>query len=113
MPFDKRKYPPYWSQFSKHIRFERAGNKCEECGIENGTMNARGAKVVLTVAHLDHDGGVCDCRRRTGRKCARPDHVKAMCQRCHLALDKPAHVAVRRKNLIRKKDQGRGLLNLT
>ena len=38
-------------------------------------------QVVLTVAHL------CDC----DSPCVIPEHVKAMCQRCHLRVDVPLH----------------------
>jgi hypothetical protein len=72
-----------------------------------------GSKVVLTVAHLDHAGGVCRCRRLYGFKCSRLNHVLALCQSCHLNLDRDKHVAVRLKNIARKKDEQRGLLNLT
>src|SRR4051812_31335107 len=100
-------YPPYWKQFSAYIRFERAGNLCEQCGAVNSQLGKKGrdgrwrseddihglnsdvgfalyddlsvSRVVLTVAHLDHQGGLCDCKERTGRKCSRPDHVLALC----------------------------------
>lgn len=152
MAFDKRKYPPYWRQFSEYIRFERAQGKCERCNAPNGETVERGylssvqrvpiwfdghgetyhaatgkylghfrsyeldlnrvSKIVLTVAHLDHDGGVCRCKRLFGTKCARPDHVLALCQSCHLSLDRPKHLAVQAKNRAKKKDARRGLLNL-
>ena len=110
MPFDRSKYPKWWKQFSAHIRFERAGNCCEKCGIENGTVNDRGSVVVLTVAHLDDAEGVCDCLDRHGLKCTRSDHVLALCQACHLKLDHPKHVANRLRTLAEKKDSERGLL---
>lgn len=69
----------------------------------------RESKIVLTVAHLDNEGGVCDCRERTGLKCARPDHVKALCQKCHLTLDMPKHIAGRQRTLAARKDAERGL----
>ena len=25
-------YPPHWRQLSSHVRFERAGGKCQRCG---------------------------------------------------------------------------------
>jgi hypothetical protein len=37
-------------------------------------------KIVLTIAHLDHDP----------RNCA-PENLRAWCQRCHLAYDLPHH----------------------
>lgn len=109
MAFKRKNYPAYWKQFSEYIRFDRAGNKCERCGIENYSTNERGSKVVLTVAHLDHASGVCRCRKQFGFKCAKPSHVRALCQRCHLNLDREKHIAVRQKNLAKKKDRERKL----
>jgi hypothetical protein len=25
-------YPPHWRELSSHVRFERAGGKCQRCG---------------------------------------------------------------------------------
>ena len=92
MPIDYSKYPIDW----KMIRFrilKRAENRCEclgECGLHsttgrcieiNGTKAeyAKG-KVVLTIAHLDHD---------ESNKEIKDDRLKAMCQRCHLRYDVP------------------------
>ncbi len=97
-------YPPYWKQFSLYIRKERAGDRCEECDIENKTINVRGSLVVLTVAHLDWDGGPCECKQLTGLKCARPDHVLALCQACHLKMDLPKHIENRRISLMEYRD---------
>lgn len=141
MPFKKEQYPPYWKMFSEYIRFERAGNKCEQCGAENYKTGKKGrdgvwrdeqsihgmnsdagmalygedfdfkcSKVVLTVAHLDFTGGICQCKKLTGFKCAKPDHVLALCQSCHLAMDLPRHIANRRETFIKRKDEVRGLL---
>lgn len=109
---DQSIYPPYWKQFSLYIRKERAGDRCENaaCGIENGVYNLRGSLVVLTVAHLDYEGGACDCKARTGRKCARPDHVLALCQACHLRMDLPHHIANRQRAIMEQKDAARRLL---
>lgn len=63
------------------------------------------SKIVLTVAHLDHKGGPCDCEKQTGRKCARADHVLALCQRDHLAMDIPRHVFNARRTRARKAGQ--------
>ncbi|MGE3467935.1 MAG: hypothetical protein AB7J13_13510 [Pyrinomonadaceae bacterium] len=73
-------------------------------------FNFIGTRVVLTVAHLDYEGGVCDCRDRTGFKCARPDHVLALCQACHLAMDLPKHIENRRQTMIDRNDARRLLL---
>ena len=109
MPIDYKRYPKNWKEIRKRI-LERAGNKCEFCGLENGitvyrarinnkvqwfkTLNQlqkavpqiemfdfykkHTAKVVLTIAHLDHDEtnhNVID------------DRLRALCQLCHLRYD--------------------------
>lgn len=97
-PIDYSKYPPEWHAISRDIRTNRAENRCEcsgECGLHhdrrceevNGEPAkwARG-KVILTVAHLNHDP--MDCR---------PENLKAMCQRCHLRYDVEHHKASARK----------------
>lgn len=109
----KAKYPANWKEFSRSIRVDRAGERCEcvgECGlhhthpgprrcIERHMQEATYAKgkVVLTTAHL------CNC----DPPCVNPDHVKAMCNRCHLRVDIKLHVEHRRRNRrLRKEDAG-------
>lgn len=70
----------------------------------------RETRIVLTVAHLENLGDVCQCRRITGFKCANPKHVKALCQRCHLAYDRDMHVRRRKQRRQKKVDRERGLL---
>lgn len=98
MPFIASRYPAEWKAISRAIRV-RSGGQCEcagECGLhharrceERNGMAAKWAKgkIVLTVAHLNHDG--MDCR---------DENLKAMCQRCHLRYDVGLHVANRRRN---------------
>jgi hypothetical protein len=93
MPFDKSKYPKDWKTISLRIR-ARSNGRCEchgECGLHHDRrceeQNGRTAKwangaIVLTVAHLNHDG--MDCR---------DENLKAMCQRCHLRYDQALHQA--------------------
>lgn len=71
-----------------------------------------GSKVVLTVAHLDADGGPCQCKATTGKKCATAEHVKGMCQACHLRYDMPHHQRNRAEGIAARKDESRGLLNI-
>lgn len=101
MPVKASEYPPTWAAFSREIRYGRAGGRCEctgECGLHQPDpqprrcleMNHRAAKfhggnVWLSVAHL------CDCYPI----CTNPEHVKAMCQRCHLRFDRFRHAATR------------------
>lgn len=75
-------YPPTWPEISKHIRVERAHNRCEWCGAENYQPHPEtGSRVILTVAHLDHDPRNCD-----------ESNLAALCQRCHLNYDRARHV---------------------
>jgi hypothetical protein len=97
-PENAAKYPggsirsPEWLAIRERIR-ERAGDKCENCGVANhawgqrladGTfvMADQGIKIVCTVAHVD---GKLD------------DHGDAnlafWCQRCHLRHDAAQHQA--------------------
>lgn len=100
-----RVYPPEWAHVSGAIRFTRAEGRCEcrgECGLHRTNPGPRRCverdgqkavwakgKVVLTVAHLNAVGGPCRC----DPLCADPEHLKAMCQKCHLRYDTPRHVA--------------------
>lgn len=80
MPFHKERYPANWKEISLRIR-ARAGGKCEFCGAENYMPHPiTGSKVVLTVAHLDHNP----------QNCA-DENLKALCQRCHLRYDIEHH----------------------
>lgn len=97
-------YPSNWKDFSRSIRVDRAKLQCEcmgECGLHathpgprrcterhmEPAVFAKGT-VVLTTAHL------CDCNPL----CAIPEHVKAMCNRCHLRIDIELHQQHRIRN---------------
>lgn len=100
----KALYPINWREISLRIR-ERANNCCEFCGAPNGEWIRRdkadlnkwfkshegvaagllytaSVKVVLTVAHLNHDETDCS-----------DDNLKALCQRCHLTYDAQHHAS--------------------
>ena len=111
MPMDRAKYPDNWEAISLQVR-EEAGNRCEWCAVANGAVGARSLngiwydfddiecisdreirllfgcdypriiKIVLTVAHLDHD-------IQNGDR----SNLAALCQRCHLNHDRPQHLA--------------------
>jgi hypothetical protein len=120
MPIRKSEYHPKWTLISRLIRLHRANNRCEECGLQNGRIIKRLkggdfrtpsaaewdvyhsklrnqynkvqalkvaglTKVVLTVAHLDQD-----------RNNNRFSNLKALCQCCHLKIDKGQHIANRK-----------------
>ena len=61
--------------------------------------------VILTVAHLDNFGDVCDCEEKTGAKCAIDDHVLALCQKCHLTYDGERHKFNARRTRAEKSGQ--------
>ena len=101
MPIDYKKYPKDWKETRNRI-LARAKNCCEECEFENGKLVCsflnhnkvrewvrpifadlidypyKEVKVVLTIAHLDHDETNHDVK---------DDRLKAMCQLCHLRYD--------------------------
>ena len=97
MPVDYRKYPSYWKRLSAHIRHIRAKDRCEWCGAVNGERHPEtGSKVVLTVAHLDHD---------TSNN--RFSNLRALCQRCHLTYDAQFHADNAKVTRAAKKEQAR------
>jgi len=82
MPLNYSEYHPKWSLISRLIRFYRANNNCEFCGIPNYTLiPGKLSKVVLTVAHLDHN-----------KNNNRFSNLKALCQKCHLNYDRSRHI---------------------
>lgn len=98
-PENRARYGPDWPKFSRMIRFDRARSCCEcegECGrdthdgrcpnVHGEAAYGTGSKVILTVAHLCHTP---ECR----------EHVKAMCQGCHLHYDRDHHARTRRRTL--------------
>jgi hypothetical protein len=102
MPVDWSRYPPDWAEIRIRI-LSRSGNRCEcvgECGHDhsgrcpsmNGQPNpATGSRVVLTIAHLDHD----TTRNEDG-------NLRAMCQRCHLSYDADHHAMNARRTRARR-----------
>lgn len=95
MPIDAKKYPPNWKEIVARVR-KRSGGRCEctgECGLHKTTPGPRRcierdgepahyAKgyVMLTTAHLCHD-----------EACDNMDHLRHMCNRCHLRYDSKIH----------------------
>lgn len=126
-PENKKRYPANWKEISERIRFKRAKSRCEctgECGLDHGKENdeygicppgytgypderchahnhldhaVTGSKVVLTVAHLNHE--VEDCS---------DENLKAMCQRCHNRMDAP----MRRAGIIKRAREAMGIPDL-
>ena len=106
-PENRHRYGKDWPAFSRFIRFERAESRCEcegECGrgthdgrcpnVHGGAAYSTGSTVILTVAHLCHTP---ECR----------EHVKAMCQGCHLHYDREHHAETARATREARTGQGR------
>ena len=123
MPMDRSRYPKDWREISRRIRFERAGGRCEWCGIPNYALRDRESSmhvtaeemqelktemvpfdledavmIVLTVAHLgvDKPDGTPGDKRDT-MDC-REENLAALCQRCHLNFDRQQHLQNRMRN---------------
>lgn len=108
-----KEYPPNWKTEIRPAVLERAGKKCEWCGVENHRIihrfgkgkndwtywpdgmeseawsidGKKSTKVILTIAHLDHDklNHEVDLNR-----------LAALCQKCHLGHDINHHVSNRK-----------------
>jgi hypothetical protein len=107
MPCDYKNYPKDWKEIRASI-MKRAQNRCEcmgECGLHHDrrccewhghkAMWAKG-KIVLTIAHLDHDTTHNES-----------DNLRAFCQRCHNRYDQPHRQSNARKTRERKNPQMR------
>src|SRR5262249_23740511 len=89
MPWNKKRdYPADWDDIRAQI-LVRAGHCCEgtpmfpDCRAANHYWHPEtDSWVILTTAHL------CKC----APKCGHLDHLRALCQRCHLALDHDRHM---------------------
>ncbi|NQU67598.1 MAG: hypothetical protein HQ510_06615 [Candidatus Marinimicrobia bacterium] len=86
---------------------KRAGNQCEECGVENYALGRRDdagkfhyepdnykrqhLKIILTIAHLDH--AITNNRF---------NNLRAWCQFCHLNYDRSHHQITRKYGQLEK-----------
>lgn len=106
MPVDWSKYPANWKLEIRPAILERERHRCKWCGVANGdwlkskcclepiydernrclSCRKRRPRVVLTIAHLDHD-----------TLNNHPDNLAALCQRCHLTYDAKQHATNARK----------------
>lgn len=99
-PSERGRYPKDWRKISLAVK-RRADERCEcrgecgeqheaecwdgwqpteqkRCGLRNYDWHpVSGARIVLTVAHLDHQPENCDFA-----------NLRAMCQRCHNRYDR-------------------------
>jgi len=110
-PENKDRYPANWPEIRRSI-LDRAGNRCEICGVPNHAFGYRSkwgqfveiegyeddpdfwdgntalkiVRIVLTIMHLDHQPENCD-----------PANLKAACQLCHNRYDAPVRAAGRKR----------------
>lgn len=104
-PENRARYPHDWPSISLRIRRDRAQWQCEQvdyagvrCGAVHGEPHPdTGSKVVLTVAHLDHQPENCH-----------DSNLLAMCQRCHNTYDAP----MRRAGIAERRRQAMGVGDL-
>jgi len=92
MPIDYSKYPDNWKTKIRPDILKRADNKCEgspgypDCRADNYKPHPdTGSKVILTIAHMDHEKRSNDY-----------SNLKALCQRCHLHHDRHQHTMNRK-----------------
>lgn len=125
MPIIRSNYPPAWDELC--VELKRAADwKCEECEAQHGTMiyRERGtdrwtesleiaratfwrgyyrSETQLQVAHL----GIPKPDGTTGDKSdtmdCRPENLRVLCRRCHLAFDLPENIPQRRRTRLRRR----------
>lgn len=130
MPINYKDYHPKWSLISRLIRFKRAKNHCEKCGVRNSKVIKRLKHGEWREPSPDEWGHVHYLRyqikwsyKESVKKAgltiivltvAHLDHDKtnnrfwnlfALCQSCHLHHDKAHHATNRRFGRNWKKDQ--------
>jgi 5-methylcytosine-specific restriction endonuclease McrA len=94
---NRARYPSNWKALALAIKQEVRWC-CEWCPAEHGKSHpVTGSKVVLTIAHLDHQPE--DCIR---------SNLKALCQRCHNTTD----VAERQRGLEQRRRARLGVVDL-
>jgi len=114
MPIDYTKYPADWKTVIRPRILQREDNRCKWCQRANGehlpakccrepifddrhrcrSCGKPRPKVVLTIAHLDHD--------ITHNA---DDNLAALCQKCHLTYDARLHADNARRTRERRSGQ--------
>lgn len=93
MPCDYSKYPSNWHSEIRPRILKRANNCCECCGVKNYTIHPiTGSKVILTIAHIDHDITNND----------EDTNLRAWCQKCHNGHDAKYRARNRKKRALQK-----------
>lgn len=99
MPCDYSNYPKEWKTVIRPAILARANDCCEACGAVNHQPHpVTGSRVVLTIAHLDHDTTNNDF-----------SNLRAYCQKCHIGYDAKLHAHHARQTRLRKqREAGQG-----
>ena len=125
-PENKARYPKDWKQISERIRFERAKNKCEFCGVDNYAVfiEIEGQRIYLkrkmitptfpSQFYICPDGvgrlvgkGLFYHLKQVILTVAHLDHtpencedenLKALCQKCHNNYDRQHRNETRKAN---------------
>lgn len=106
MPIDYTKYPQNWLHEIRPRIMKRANDRCEKCGLKHNQLvysvligktrrwvtnaspsemsqsSTKVVRVIITIAHLDHDPHNRDVS---------DDRLRAFCQKCHLDYDRAAN----------------------
>ena len=115
-PEMRARYPKDWAVRSRFVRFMRARNRCEGCGIANGTvlpMRCCGEPAIGSA----HPGRCASCGTRVPRVVLTTAHVydhrpeaasllnlAAWCQKCHNRHD----AAMRRAGIRARREAASG-----
>ena len=119
-PENRSRYPKNWQQIRAQVQ-ARSGDKCEGCGVSNGVYRithgdgleevtdnvlivndaatvygAHVARIVLTVAHRDHQPENND-----------PANLAHWCQRCHNRYDAPTRARNRKARRVQALLEGK------
>jgi hypothetical protein len=117
-PENKNRYPKNWKEISEDIRFNRAKNRCEICGVHNYSVGYYEGRKFITLSKppFNHPLNISDYKAALEIKehynewCeqepksiiivltvahldhipehCQPENLKAMCQKCHNNYDK-------------------------
>ncbi|HYG84927.1 MAG TPA: hypothetical protein VD978_01580 [Azospirillum sp.] len=114
LPRTRWYYPIDWPQISRHVRFERAKGRCEQCGRPHGdeVRCLPDGRWFDTAAHVWRDGhgnpapwpdvvdyakhrntrvSLSACHRDHNPANNHPTNLMALCQRCHMLHDRAEH----------------------
>lgn len=111
-------YPAHWRELSRHVRFERAGSRCQRCGrphlarlrcLPDGRWFDEAARTwrdrrgrparwpdLVEVARLRTTRVVLAAAHLDGNPANnRLGNLRSLCQRCHVLHDVPHHTRQR------------------